>query len=251
MGISNNGYIEVVVFDLDDTLLDTFSQVKNAYQAAYDYLAAERSLKPVQLWDNGKEFVHLARKMGSINPGETMYALLLQWGISQDTTNGSIEDVEHIFAEAMKGIKPFPGTAAVVEELAQCGIGLGIISDGPSVRQWRKIDSLPFRDLFGRNVWVSGDFPPYSEKPNQAMFRAAIDRFGVDPDKMVYVGDRDKDQIGANLAGMLSVRVLQGYSNLEPYRPEFEVEIPDFVIEDIPQIIDIVEGDWPRYERGK
>ncbi|MCP4229582.1 MAG: HAD-IA family hydrolase [bacterium] len=242
--------IQSVIFDLDDTLLDTFNQVKEAYQAAYDYLTEEHSLPATELWDNGREFVHLARKMGSINPGETLSALLVQRGIELSVINGSIKNAEELFADVMHRIKPFDGVEVAVEKLAARGIRLGIISDGPSERQWRKIDNLPFRDRLGDNVLVSGDFPPYNEKPKQTMFRAALERLGTDAANTVYVGDRDKDQIGANLAGMLSVRVRQGYSNLEPYSPQFEVEMPDFVIEKTQQIVEVVEGDWPRYQRG-
>jgi len=243
--------IKCVLFDLDDTLLDTFNQVKEAYQTAFDYLAAEHFLQPGRLWDNGEEFIRLARKMGSINPGETLSALLVQRGIGISAIDGNIDGAVELFLETMKQIKPFAGVEDAVKNLSQRGVGLGIISDGPSQRQWYKIDSLSFRDYFDDNIWVSGDFPKYNEKPKQTMFRAAIGRFGLNACEIAYVGDRDKDQIGANLAGMAAVRALQGYSNLGPYRPEFAVEMPDFVIEDLPQIIEVVEGDWPRYERGK
>ncbi len=243
--------IKCVIFDLDDTLLDTFTQVKEAYQTAFDYLVAEYSLRPAQLWDNGEEFLRLARKMGSINPGETLSALMVQRGIGLGVIDGNIDKAVELFAETMKRIKPFDGVAGAIEWLSERDIGLGIISDGPSERQWYKIDNLPFRAYFGDNVWVSGDFPQYNEKPKRTMFRAAIDRFALNAREIAYVGDRDKDQIGANLAGMIAVRVLQGYSNGVLYRPEFAVETPDFVIEKLPQIVEVVEGDWPRFERDE
>ncbi len=73
-------------------------------------------------------------------------------------------------------------------------------------------------DVFDVRVWSSDHG---CIKPAQALFRRAIDHFGMSPERMVYVGDNPRADVGgANAAGMASVWIENEERPLEPGGPQ-------------------------------
>jgi putative hydrolase of the HAD superfamily len=107
------------------------------------------------------------------------------------------------------GERPVDGALAVVGELRQAGIRLGVVSDtgftpGRVLRQFLARAGLlehfePAAMAFSNEVGVP--------KPDPRMFRAALIGLGVEPAAAVHVGDlRRTDVAGARAAGMGTVR---------------------------------------------
>ena len=114
------------------------------------------------------------------------------------------EFAEHIalwgprFSETIPGM--LPGMRALVEELDAAGVPLYAITNF-SGEFW-----IPFRareaaifDRF-RDIVVSGD--EKLVKPDAAIYRLALDRFGLKPDEAVFVDDREDNIAGAEAVGI-------------------------------------------------
>lgn len=114
------------------------------------------------------------------------------------------EFAEHIavwgprFSETIPGM--LPGMAELVEELDAAGVPLYAITNF-SGEFW-----IPFRareaaifDRF-RDIVVSGD--EKLVKPDAAIYRLALDRFGLKPDEAVFVDDREDNIAGAEAVGI-------------------------------------------------
>lgn len=114
------------------------------------------------------------------------------------------EFAEHIaiwgprFSETIPGM--LPGMRALVEELDAAGVPLFAITNF-SGEFW-----IPFRareaaifDRF-RDIVVSGD--EKLVKPDAAIYRLALDRFGLKPDEAIFVDDREDNIAGAEAVGI-------------------------------------------------
>jgi 2-haloacid dehalogenase len=114
------------------------------------------------------------------------------------------EFAEHIaiwgprFSETIPGM--LPGMRELVEELDAAGVPLYAITNF-SGEFW-----IPFRareaaifDRF-RDIVVSGD--EKLVKPDAAIYRLALDRFGLKPDEAVFIDDREDNIAGAEAVGI-------------------------------------------------
>jgi HAD superfamily hydrolase (TIGR01509 family) len=97
------------------------------------------------------------------------------------------------FVDALR-FEPLPGTAEAVDRLRAHGLALAVVSN------WD--ETLPERlDVFGIGTIVSSA-EAGAPKPDAAIFRLALERLGVRPDRAVHVGDSAADEAGARAAGM-------------------------------------------------
>ena len=96
---------------------------------------------------------------------------------------------------------PIPGVARIVEELDEAGVPLFAITNfsGEFWPPFRVTDAKLF-DRF-RDIVVSGD--ERLAKPDPAIYRLALDRFGLGAGEALFVDDRAENVAGAEAAGMV------------------------------------------------
>jgi HAD superfamily hydrolase (TIGR01509 family) len=98
--------------------------------------------------------------------------------------------------------KVAPDTHAALGRLRAAGLRLGVVSnsDGRVEEALRAADLLRYFDVVLDSALVG------VEKPDPAIFRAALDALDVDPEEALYVGDLyEVDVVGARAAGMSAV----------------------------------------------
>jgi len=97
------------------------------------------------------------------------------------------------------------GTRASLERLRAAGLRLGVVSNSDG-RVDAALRAADLRDCF-EVVVDSALFG--AEKPDPAIFRAALDALGVTPDEALYVGDLyEVDVLGARAAGIDAILLL-------------------------------------------
>jgi putative hydrolase of the HAD superfamily len=95
-----------------------------------------------------------------------------------------------------------PGTREALERLRSSGLRLGVVSNSDG-RVEEALIASGLRDCF---AVVLDSALVGVEKPDPAIFRAALDALGVAPAEALYVGDLyDVDVLGARAAGMEAV----------------------------------------------
>ncbi|GGB58873.1 HAD family hydrolase [Blastomonas aquatica] len=94
---------------------------------------------------------------------------------------------------------PVPGMIDLVERLALLGVPIfGITNFGSDL--WRKFrPTAPVFDLF-QDIVVSGD--EKMTKPGAAIYHLAIDRFGIEPARTLFIDDREANIHGAIACGL-------------------------------------------------
>ncbi len=86
-----------------------------------------------------------------------------------------------------------------------------------------------FSDVLG------GDAFP-EKKPDPVALNWLLQKHGCQPDEMLMVGDSKNDILAAKNAGCVSFGLTYGYNHGEP----IAVSSPDFVADDIAQLLDVV-----------
>lgn len=102
------------------------------------------------------------------------------------------------------------GMVDLIKDLKKEGFKLGIITDGLSEVQHRKVDSLNIRDFFDF-VFVSGDFG-YG-KPNPKFFKYAIEKSNCKKKRSIMIGNN----IHSDVFGSLSQGLNAIYFGKEPF----------------------------------
>ena len=189
--------IEAIFFDFDDTLGNREVYAYNCYRAIIqehtsitDPVELEAVLQDCMIWD----------QKGNCNKGYVRDKLRNEWNIDlpYEDFNSYWDSRLWEFTELL------PDAREVLEEL-KTRYKIGIITNGPSMGQKRKLQKAGLWDLFGEeHIIVSGDYP--FAKPDPRLFQEACRRLNVQPEHAVHVGDIfAKDVVGAYRAGMTPV----------------------------------------------
>ncbi|MCL9783875.1 HAD-IA family hydrolase [Vibrio sp. S4M6] len=100
---------------------------------------------------------------------------------------------------------PMPYVVEALEELKNAGFTLGVITNGDSDVQRRKINALGITDYFD-SILASEDIG--ISKPDARVFYAALEQMGCQAEHAVYVGDHPvNDYAGAKAVGMTPIWV--------------------------------------------
>lgn len=182
-----------VLFDLDGTLLDTLGDLRlgvNVVLERHGY--PTRTLEEIRCFvgNGARQLMRLALPEGTA--AEELEAILKEY-LDWYAVNFCVKAA------------PYAGVKAVVEELAQKGVKVAIVSNKPDATT-KKLGEMFFPGLpaFGQR----DDIP---KKPAPEMVWKAMETLGVTADEAVYVGDSEVDVATARNAGLPLVAVNWGF----------------------------------------
>ena len=101
---------------------------------------------------------------------------------------------------------PFPEAREAIMQLKQSGIKIGVLTDVAYGMDNKFIlqGISPLSDLI--DIVVTSVDTGY-RKPHNAGYLKLLEHFSVPPKEMLYIGDEEKDVIGANRLGIVSVLI--------------------------------------------
>jgi len=189
--------IKAVAFDLDGTLYDRdalaeilFDRQHRTFAAELRGISRERFLRDVHEMD---EHGHGDKESGYVR-------LVRQWQLDDSL---AARLVEHFFATYTTLCVPSEHCANTLRELRERGLKLGVITNGPSSLQRRKLAALELDRSFDA-ILVSGEEGVH--KPDGEIFRRALQRLDVVAHEAMFVGDHPvADVAGAHRAGLVAV----------------------------------------------
>ena len=186
---------KVILFDLDNTLIDRQRIFKEMlmhkieeFHTSISKEELEKIVDEIIVWDNyGNQhrLVVFQRYIDKYNVDVTAEELNAYW----DDHSG---EFVYVFEDALDTL-----------QYLKSKYKLGIVSNGNTVSQRRKINQLPFLEMFDYTL-VSGEIGIH--KPNVGIFNKVCEEMKVLPQECVFVGDNYRCDIkGSYHAGMKPV----------------------------------------------
>jgi len=221
--------IGCVIFDLDDTLYDCFTQ-----RVRVTHRHAARAMVEAGLQAT-VEAVYRARMRAFRDDPMLRHidaVVCRQFGAADP------EAVSHAAREAyfncpVGKLTLFPGTLPLLRHLRRYGVRSYVVSFGEPRIQHAKIRALGLENnpLVERVLYADRD----KLLTKEAAFRQIQHELELPAEQMLIVGDRPMSEIRAgNELGMHTVRIRRG--EFIAQEPESKDEEPDFVVDDIAKV---------------
>lgn len=235
--------IKVIIFDLDDTLLafdlvtePTWRQVCAEYVAVNGSLTAEAVYDAVTkeshwFWSDderhriGRNDIVAARR-------SVVQAAFRKLSLP---AGDAVRVADRYSSLRLENMYLIPSAVETLSELSGRGVPLGLITNGDSETQRKKIERFGLGGYF-KEILIEGEVG--FGKPDRRIFELAISKFGVAGDAMLMVGDNLKwDVAGPQSVGMHGIwfdvkrRGLPSNSSVRP----------DAVITEVRQVLDYMD----------
>jgi len=205
---------ELVLFDLDGTLVDTapdFHQSINTILTKYEYPKVDMGTLRTYVSEGSSELIKFA------------------FNIDQDNQmfNQLKEEFLKEYKENLTNLsKPFDGISDVINFLNMNNIPYGIVTNKPNDYAEPLINNF---DLFNNcKILVCPDHVKIS-KPNPEGILLACNKLSVLPEKTIYLGDHNNDLKAGVSAGTKVIGCGYGYS-LNAKSTEMMVNYPKEII---------------------
>lgn len=203
--------VEAVLFDLDGTVVDTIPHILASFRHATAEVLGAALSDEVLMHHVG---VPLARQMRYFTEDEAEADRLL---VSYRAFNHKTHD---------DMAKLYPNSVAALTALRAAGLPMGIVTSKSRVMAERAIALFGLGHFF--DVLVTAD-DTERHKPDPLPVVHASGILGVDPSRLVYVGDSPADIAAGKGAGAATVGAAWGVASVERL-----VEAgPDAIIDDI------------------
>ena len=215
----------LVVFDLDGTLIDTAHDLV----ASLNHTIGIEGLEPVGYGD----LTYLVGHGGQVMI-KRAFALRGREISDSDLQRMLAVFVEH-YADAMPGVSlPYPGLTEAMNRLAGAGYRLAVCTNKMEGLARRLLEGLALTPRFAA---ITGGDTFAVRKPDAEHLMGTVRLAGADPKRTVMIGDSLNDMLVARNAGVPSIGVPFGYSDV----PVAELE-PNHVIghfdELVPELVE-------------
>lgn len=195
--------IKGIIFDLDGTLIDSFSLRVDSWHRA--------------LYMNGAKV-----DKSDIEPLIGLPGISLA-SIFSDSPEKVETDEERIFRERIAEVGFFPDVIPTLGKLESMNVKWIIVT---SARR-SFVDLIPVSP--GKVITVDD---VETGKPDTEAYEKASEIMGIDPGEIMVVGDSINDIIPARAMGMLSVLVTHGFRK--------DIKIQDLTVKEISEIIQVI-----------
>jgi len=191
--------ISVILFDLDDTLID-FKGMKRAAitEAANSMVKAGLDMKASEVYE---KLDRVYWEVG-IESNSAIEEFLKSLGKLDDKILAA--GINGYLRGKLGHTDPVPGALDTIKKLKK-KYKVGVVSDAPRLKAWQRLNLMGMDKLF--DVVVAYE-DTGRRKPDEMPFRAALEKLGVRPEEAVMVGDwYERDVEGAKNLGMKAVLV--------------------------------------------
>lgn len=209
---------DMIIFDLDGTLVDTFSDVSKGINHAV------RKMGRAELDESAVK--------SAIGPGgDDFLRAVLPDGDKSDE-NIFLEYFRSYYDEhCLDSTRPFLGIPQIFDKFSGCT--LTVATNKPIRHAGRILTGLDLMDFFSA---VQTPDNGVKEKPHPEMVLSLVEKFNVKKERTLLVGDTVKDLEAGKNAGVKVCGARYGYGDIESIS-EF---MPDFMIDSPSELVNVV-----------
>jgi phosphoglycolate phosphatase len=212
--------MDLVIFDLDGTLIDSSRDLANSVNATRAHLG----LAPI---DHETVYSYV----GNGAP------VLIRKALGPDYTDDAVESALQYFLayyreHMLDNTGLYTGVREVLDRFRDAGITMAVLTNKPVRFSQAIVDGLGLKDHF-RRVYGGNSFE--QKKPHPVGIERLMEEFGAARDKTVMVGDSSVDVQTARNARVTACGVTWGF------QPEtFTGDPPDFLVDSPDQLAERV-----------
>ncbi|WP_457605257.1 phosphoglycolate phosphatase [Nitratifractor sp.] len=219
---------ELILFDLDGTLIDSVPDLADAVNLMLEELGREPFPEAtIRGWvGNGAATLVRRALSGSHEPDPAVEPLFEE---------ARQRFLEHYGSRIPGRTLLYPGVRETLERLEERGYRMAIVTNKPEPFVAPILEGLGIAGPF--ELIVGGETLPV-KKPDPLPLLHSCERLGVAPDDAVMVGDSRNDILAARAAGIDSVAVSYGYNYDEPiesYEPKVVLKRFEELLEHFPE----------------
>jgi len=222
----NGREIRGVIFDIDGTLVDTFS----AFTSVFNKGTGQFNLQPVS-----QQFLIQSLKKGG-NLGETLRMVFPPQTDESLVERCKREILEHFLKIEATEVRPFPGINELFKSLIDRGLKVGIATGRTSMpeSEWDRFKRFGL-ERFIDSIVTSKEVA--NRKPAPDAIIECAKRMRVPVEKCLIVGDTEDDVIATRRAGGIPVAMLTGEDHLDL----LESEMPELIFKNLIEFTLFVE----------
>lgn len=210
--------LRAVIFDFDGTLFDTNDMIIESFTYTLKKVLG-RDMSPDELYNVW---------------GRPLKEQMERYG--KDNCQELVKTYRDYYHQLSDKLKTFPNALEIIDLLKERGYYVGILTNKG---KGGLIDGLEMFNLMDKiDVYLSKD-DLINPKPDIEGFIKIMDKLKVKSDEVLMVGDSPSDIIGGKNAGIKTVLVSYTCFDLE----EMMRLKPDYLIDRLDEVIDIVEPD--------
>ena len=231
----------VVAFDLDDTLFRERDFCRSGFRFLCD---PERYRIPnIRNYPSSGELAQLVEKMDvEIEACRNPFTPFADFFLKR-TDNGKFDIQTHINAyrnHLPENLGFAEGVEETLENFADRGFRMALITDGRSATQRRKIEALGLKRFISPDMFLISEETGVDKHSSQ-MF-ATVVRFFPEAKEFYYIGDNPlKDFYHPNLLGWTSIQIPYHPDNVHPQcEPESPLHLPRLTVDKFLDLIEII-----------
>jgi len=193
--------IKAIIFDLDDTLYYELNYVKSGFEAVSEYISLRYQV------DKDIFYQQLLEVLKDQGRGKIFNLALEKFALPAAEVQGMVTVYRSHIPE---GIELYNDARDVLHKYkTDKKYKTGIITDGNSEVQWKKIKTLDLLKLIDE-ILVSDDYGVAKRKPNSFLYSKMLEMLNVQAEEAVYIGDNPvKDFVTARKLGIKTVRIIR------------------------------------------
>lgn len=211
-----------LLFDLDGTLIDSKRGIFNAVHYTLDSIGIPRENRPADL----NPFIGPPLRESFTN----------LFNFSPDLSEVATVKYREYYGEiGLYEFDIFEGIPEVIQQLAELGFKLCVVTSKAEMYAKLIIESTPFAKLFQT---ISGCEIDGKRSTKQELISYTLEKLDIQPSKnILMIGDRYHDIRGAKESGISSAAILYGYGSIK----ELSEESPDIFVATPEDLIKIVK----------
>ncbi len=197
--------VQGVIVDLDGTMVDTIADFNAALNLMLGQLELPRIEAEELLRYVGKGSEHLVRSVlgARLTPDE-----------AEARFPHALERYQHAYA-GVNGhhVSVYAGVAEGLAALRAAGLKLASVTNKPHRFAVELLEQLGLLEYF--SLVLGGDSLP-RKKPDPLPLVKAAEALGIEPARMLAIGDSENDALAARAAGIAVLTVPYGYNHGQP-----------------------------------
>ena len=233
-------YPKAIIFDLDDTILDSTLSADRLWLSAAEHFAGHIGVNALvfdaqmkssrdRFWSDPEK-----NKAGRLDLDRARIACVEDALQILNASNHALATgiADWFTRRRITAMRPFDGAIEAIKTLKQVGVRLALISNGKGETQREKVVRFELEPLFDCII-LEGEFG--AGKPDRRVFDHALKELGAEPGETWMVGDNLHWEVAAPQAlGMKGIWLDWRGAGL----PDGTEIVPDRIIRSISELID-------------